>query len=187
VFPDLPPDQAAKLEFHYELLCKWNRVLNLTTVTSREEAIERHYGESIFLARRLPANVTVADIGSGPGFPGFVIAVVRPDVTIALIESHQRKSVFLREATRNVPNACVVAKRAEAVSDPFDWIVSRAVSYSDLASSIPRLAPNVALLTGAEVPPDSWDLDWQVETLPGSRNRFLRIGRSVSRETSCFT
>jgi len=185
VFPDLPPDQAAKLEQHYQLLCKWNKVLNLTTVTNAGEAAERHYGESIFLARYLPPNVTIADIGSGPGFPGIVVAVVRPDLQVTLIESHQRKAVFLREAARNLKNGHVVPKRAEDVPGPFDWIVSRAVSYSDLSKSVPRLAPRVALLTGAEAPPESWNFDWQVEPLPGSRNRFLRIG--VSRETSCFT
>ena len=169
-----------ELERHYELLRRWNQKLNLTT----EESLERHYGESIFLAEHLPPGpLRIADVGSGPGFPGFPVAVVRPDCQITLIESHQRKAVFLKEASRQLPNIRVLAKRAEDVNETFDWVISRGVSYQDLAKNLRRLAPNAALLTGAEPPPQELGFAWELIPLPGSKNRFL----AVSRETGCFT
>src|SRR5690242_14425854 len=124
-FP-LAPGQFERLGAHYELLLKWNRVLNLTSVRSLNEAAERHYGESLFLASRLPAgSFRIVDIGSGAGFPGFPVAVARPDCQITLVESHQRKAVFLREASRGMPNVAVGAQRAESVSENFDWAISR--------------------------------------------------------------
>ena len=72
------PDQIAELERHYDLMVRWNRTLNLTAVRDMVQAVERHYCESLFLAARLPqGNLKMADIGSGAGFPGFPIAVLR--------------------------------------------------------------------------------------------------------------
>src|ERR1017187_6190482 len=100
---------------------RWNRSLNLTAIRSREEAIERHYCESLFLGARLPAGaLRIADVGSGAGFPGFPVAVLRPECSVTLIESHKRKAVFLREASRTLPNVRVFAKRAEDVGERFD-------------------------------------------------------------------
>ena len=133
----LPAEQLDALEAHYELLLRWNRVLNLTSIHDVREAVERHYCEALFLAGRLPPRaLRIADLGSGAGFPGFPIAVFRPDCTVTLIESHQRKAVFLREASRKVPNVRVAAQRAEEVRETFDLAVSRAVSYADLAPAL---------------------------------------------------
>jgi len=108
--------QVQILHAHYELLLRWNRVLNLTTIDSLEEAIERHYCESLFLAAHLnPRPLRLADVGSGAGFPGIPVAVVRPDCTVTLIESHKRKAAFLREATRKLPNVRVLSQRGEDI------------------------------------------------------------------------
>jgi len=173
-----------ELEEHYRLLQLWNRKLNLTS----EDSPERHYGESIFLAEHLPAGaLRIADIGSGAGFPGFPVAIVRPDCEVTLIESHQRKAVFLKEVSRGRANVRVLARRAEEIEERFDWAISRAVSYSDLSKSMRRLAANAALLTGAEPPPPELGFQWEPPiALPGSRQRFLRVSRGtapVSRET----
>jgi 16S rRNA (guanine(527)-N(7))-methyltransferase RsmG len=183
--------QAAQLEAHYELLCRWNKVLNLTRVELLEEAVERHYCESLFLADAIPdvPCLRIADIGSGPGFPGFPVAVVRPECAVTLIESHQRKAVFLREASRTLPNVRVVASRAEDLTEEFDWVISRAVSYDDLGKALSWLGRSgrLALLTGEAFPPHTWGLDWEVLSLPWGRNRYLRVSRetprSVPRET----
>ncbi|MGH9658601.1 MAG: 16S rRNA (guanine(527)-N(7))-methyltransferase RsmG [Bryobacteraceae bacterium] len=132
-----------RLEAHYNLMVRWNRRLNLTRIIEPEEAARRHYAESIALARELPRGaLRVADIGSGAGFPGIPIAVVRPECSVCLIESHKRKAVFLREATRDLPNVVVIAERAESVRATFDWVVSRGVKWEGLAEVAARLAPN---------------------------------------------
>ena len=176
---ELSPRQVEALETHYQLLLRWNRTLNLTSIKRMEEAVERHYCESLFLGTHLPqGRLRIADIGSGAGFPGFPVAVLRPDCSVTLIESHQRKAVFLREASRNLPNVRVVAMRAEDVKEQFDWAISRAVSYADLASFLKNLAPNVDLLTGGEAPPDGIGFVWQLPIpVPWGGQRFLRSGQ----------
>ena len=171
--------QIALLEAHYELLKRWNQVLNLTRIEDVAEAVERHYCESLFLGAHLPAGpIRIADIGSGGGFPGLPVAILRPECSVSLVESHQRKAVFLKEASRGLANVRVFGKRAEDVGDRFDLVISRAVSYEDLSRPLKRLAPAADLLTGAEEPPAKLGFVWE-EGLPvpwGDR-RYLRIGR----------
>ena len=180
---ELSNSQLQVLETHYRLLLRWNRVLNLTTVDSVAEAIERHYAESLFLGVHLPPQaLRIADIGSGAGFPGIPVAVLRPESSVTLIEGHRRKSVFLREATRGLSNIRVLAQRAENVNERFDCAISRAVSYDDLVPVLKKLAPSAGLLTGAETPPPSLGFRWEEPIpLPWGKNRCVRIG--VSRET----
>jgi 16S rRNA (guanine527-N7)-methyltransferase len=176
---DLSAAQVSALEAHYQLLLKWNRTLNLTRVESLEEAVERHYCESLFLASHLPAGpLRIADVGSGAGFPGFPVAVARPDCQVTLIESHQRKAVFLREASRTMPNIRVLTQRAEAVTETFDHVISRAVSYADLLKPLMLLAGTVDLLSGIDAPPDSMPIEWQPAIpLPWGKHHVLQIGR----------
>jgi 16S rRNA (guanine527-N7)-methyltransferase len=158
----LSPSQLDQLQSHYELLVRWNRSLNLTSIDTLEEAVERHYCESLFLGKHVTGG-RIADIGSGAGFPGIPVAILRPDTQVTLIESHQRKAVFLKEATRSMPNARVMAKRAEAVAEreSFDWVISRAVNLQSLTGVLPRLAPRAALLTGPDTP--TAGLPYQIE------------------------
>jgi 16S rRNA (guanine527-N7)-methyltransferase len=180
---EFKPEQIEALESHYQLLLRWNRVLNLTSIDSLDDIIERHYGESLFLGKYLPDRpLRIVDIGSGAGFPGFPVAVLRPDCTVALVESHQRKAVFLREAARRLGNVQVVARRAEQIDEQFDFAISRAVSYENIAGVLHKLASAAALLTGAGDPPGALGFTWTKPVpLPWGKNRFLRIG--VSRET----
>lgn len=144
----VPQHVAARLKTHYELLVRWNRLLNLTAIRSLEEAVERHYCEALFLAEHLPESVrSVCDVGSGAGFPGLPLAISRPECMVTLVECHQRKGVFLKEASRGLPNVRVLCVRAEDVSETFDQVVSRAVSWRDLWKCAQRLAPRLALLT----------------------------------------
>jgi 16S rRNA G527 N7-methylase RsmG len=88
------------------------------------------------------------DVGSGAGFPGIPLAILRPEDSVTLIESHKRKGVFLSEAVRNLMNVKVVTDRAENLEDRFDWLVSRAVSLGDVLKL--NLAKNLAILVGAD-------------------------------------
>ena len=178
---ELTAEQVAALEGHYELLLRWNRSVNLTSISGLEETVERHYCESLFLGASLPAGrLRIADIGSGAGFPGFPVAVLRPDCSVTLIESHQRKAVFLREASRALPNVRVLSKRAEAVGEQFDWATSRAVSYEALAPTLKAIAANADLLTGVEEPPPEMGFSWEpAVALPWGKQRFLRAGHRL--------
>lgn len=145
---ELSPQQIADLETHFNFLVKWSRAMNLTSLRDPEEIVERHYCESLFLGSHLPpGRLKIADIGSGAGFPGFPVAVLRRESSVALIESRQRKSVFLKESTRHVTNVRVISKPAEAVNESFDWAISRAVKPADITDAMSRFATHVAILT----------------------------------------
>ena len=170
-------EQCALLRGHFELLMRWNRRMNLTAVRDPVEAIRRHYCESVFLATHLPEEgFTVADIGSGAGFPGIGVAVMRPLATVALVESNQKKAAFLKESTRDVSNVRVLGCRAEDLEERFDWLVSRAVAWEDL----PLLARRIALLATEPGPEFGWSKKIR---LPWGDRRILLIG-DVPRETS---
>jgi 16S rRNA (guanine527-N7)-methyltransferase len=148
-FGRLTEYELGLLEQHYKLLCNWNKSINLTRIRYVHEAVQFHYCESLFLAEWLPKDkLRIADVGSGAGFPGIPVAVFRPDCTLDLIESHQRKAAFLREASRQLPNVNVVSGRAEDCTKGYDWMVSRAVRVGDLLKL--KLAPHHALLIGAD-------------------------------------
>lgn len=160
-FCDLSTVQLDQLQQHYELMLLWNKTINLTRIEGVEEAVDRHYAESLFLGSNLPSGpLTIADVGSGAGFPGIPIAILRPEVAVSLIESHQRKAVFLKEATRGLPNVTVISKRAEGVAQKFEWVISRAVSWRDLQGL--DLAPKLALI-GTDAPGACVALPWANE------------------------
>jgi 16S rRNA (guanine527-N7)-methyltransferase len=181
---ELSEGQIERMNRHYELLTRWNQKLSLTSVRTIEEAVERHYCESVFAACHLPqSRVSVADIGSGAGFPGIPSAIVRPDCAVVLVESHRRKAAFLKEASRDLPNVRVLSTRAEDVSEQFDWVVSRAVRYADIAAALMMLGRNAELLTGEMRAEDLVGFEWQQPIrLPWGERRFLWIGSGY-----CFT
>lgn len=181
-FPELTPLQLEQLRKHRELLLHWNKKLNLISNRSEMTDIDRHYLESLFLGRHLPpSSLRIADVGSGAGFPGLVVAVQRPDCHVALIESHQRKAVFLREASRELPNVRILAKRAEDVHEKFDRVISRAVRYEEIKRVLVALAPNASLLTGDLEPTDLPGYDWQEPIpLPWGDRRFLYVSRETA-------
>jgi 16S rRNA (guanine(527)-N(7))-methyltransferase RsmG len=169
----LSSQQIKCLAAHYELLLRWNRTLNLTKVRSLSDIVRLHYCESLALSRILPrGHLRIADVGSGAGFPGIPLAVARPDCAICLVESHHRKAVFLREATRGLCNAHVFVGRAEETRENFDWLVARAVNPQTVLDL--SLAPSVALLLSSaslgEMPSPT-----EIIPLTSSRQRIIAL------------
>lgn len=88
---------------YLELLSKWNRKVNLTGVRSDEEAIRLHFLESFFAAAQLPTgNLRVVDVGSGAGFPGLGMKIVRPGLRLVLLDSRKKKVLFQKEVIRSL-------------------------------------------------------------------------------------
>jgi 16S rRNA (guanine527-N7)-methyltransferase len=199
---ELSPSVVSELFRHYSLLLRWNCRMNLTSISGLEEAVVRHYCESLFLGVQVPAGaVSVLDVGSGAGFPGVPMAILRPDCTVTLAESHRRKAVFLREATRHLANVRVAACRAEEVAGRFDWVVSRAVGWVDVLKvarasgaapgkggvdggwSAEGSGPAVGLLLGEEDAEavrvgDGGGFEWgEAVHLPWGNRRVLMVGR----------
>ncbi len=187
----VPPssEQIVQLYSHYELLIKWNEKMSLTSIEAGPEIVRRHYCESLFLAATLPAREmeSFVDIGSGGGFPGVPLAIARPHWQVTLVESNQRKAVFLREATRHLANVNVSSTRAEDLSQKYDWIVSRAVRAKDVTALVPRVALRIGLLLGesglSEARSEN-SIAWSDPIqLPWGDRRVCIFGAHVSRGT----
>ena len=173
-FGNLTGDQLDTLERHYKLLVHWNRRMNLTRIEKLEDAVRLHYCESLFVATKLPpGTLRIADIGSGAGFPGIPLAVLRPESSVDLVESHQRKAVFLREAMSGLKNVRVISDRAESVEAEYDWTVSRAVTPSEVLSL--AIAPKVAILMSANDLDSLGHKSISVESVPWTAGHVLAM------------
>lgn len=133
-------DEAAlgKLQKYAQLIHKWNRVYNLTAVRSYEGILNRHLLDCLSITKYVENDTRVIDIGTGAGLPGIPLAIVRPDIIVALAECNGRKASFLRQAISDLglSNVGVVNSRVEEFvpKKKFDIAVSRA--FSSLANLV---------------------------------------------------
>src|SRR2546430_7445308 len=93
----LAPEQLMQLGRHVDLMLKWNKSINLTAITDPDEIAEKHVLDSLAVVPVLPSG-SLLDAGSGAGFPGIPIAIARPDLEVALVDSVQKKVAFLKSA-----------------------------------------------------------------------------------------
>lgn len=120
---DLSAETVTLLGKYYSLLTRWNDRLHLVAPCSAEEFAVRHVLESLLLLKHLPQNVRVADIGPGGGLPIIPCLIARPDLEATLIESSQKKVVFLREASNQL------ALRTTIITRPFEDVPAPPVSF----------------------------------------------------------
>ncbi len=119
---------ATRLLAYLELLARWNATYNLTAIRDPQQMLTLHLLDSLAIAPFVHGRV--ADIGSGAGLPGLVLALARPDIQVTSIESAGKKARFQREAVRvlGLANVSVLAERAEQAprGEGFDCVLSRA-------------------------------------------------------------
>jgi len=120
---DLSGETLTQLGEFYSLLTHWNERLHLVAPCSPEEFATRHVLESLMLLKHLPQNAKIADIGSGAGLPIIPCLLTRPDLQATLIESSQKKSVFLREALNQLGRPSVI------INKPFEQVEPPDVSF----------------------------------------------------------
>ena len=155
----LPTTLAPRLLDYLALLDRWNRTYNLTAIRDPREMLTKHLLDSLAMHRFLNRE-RLADLGTGPGLPGIPLAIAKPALRVALVESNGKKARFLREAVRTLElgNARVLESRAEAVDEPgaFDVVTARALD--SLAGIIAvgghLLAPGGRLLAMKGVRPE---------------------------------
>ncbi len=132
---ELTEVQIGQLRRHLEILLLWRRRMALVSQRAPRHIVAKHFEDSLAIVRQVPAAARVADLGTGAGFPGLVIAVACPGADVVLVESKRRKVSFLREVVRlaALGNVEVVESRAEDLlggatwQAAFDRVVSRAV------------------------------------------------------------
>jgi 16S rRNA (guanine527-N7)-methyltransferase len=194
---------------YIDMLKHWTARINLTAIRDEEEIVTRHFGESLFTAAQLfPRGKqarsqdsaenelaeddsvemrTLADIGSGAGFPGIPIKLWAPTIAVTLIESNQKKATFLREVARTLAltNIEVRNTRAEKVEEKFQVVTLRAVERFEevlpiaakLLSPMGRLALLVSQFQVPQAHADLPELTWHHPVpVPQSQSRVLLIG-----------
>jgi 16S rRNA (guanine527-N7)-methyltransferase len=144
-------EAVKKFETYRCLILEWNRKISLISKTDESRIVFRHFLQSIGLLKvvHFPDGVRLLDLGSGPGFPGIPLKIMRPDIDLVLAESVKKKARFLDEAVRvlGLTNVEVVADRIDGkknMRDPVDMVVVRAVaSLMDLVRwTFPSLKRN---------------------------------------------
>jgi 16S rRNA (guanine527-N7)-methyltransferase len=186
-------DLIPAISTYIDILRRWNARINLTAIRDPEQIVTRHFGESLFAARHLfpdrtaCARITLADVGSGAGFPGLPLKLWAPYVSLTLIESNHKKASFLREITRalTLTDINIFTARAEALTGvKFDVVTLRAVerfeSILPVAAALVASKGCLALMIGAAqldqartcLPSFSWQ---DPKPVPLSQSRILLI------------
>jgi 16S rRNA (guanine527-N7)-methyltransferase len=152
---ELSSETLAQLTEYYRLLTRWNDRLHLVAPCAPEEFATRHVLESLLLLRHLPQNAKIADVGSGGGLPIIPCVIARADLEATLIESSQKKTVFLREALNAVGRkATIIARRFEEIDAPaVEFVSCRALDqFTEKVSTLIEWAPkgSTLLLFGGE-------------------------------------
>jgi 16S rRNA (guanine527-N7)-methyltransferase len=194
--------QLQDISTYIDILIRWNARINLTAVRDPEAIVTRHFGESLFAARHLvPQSSSVpsvssvvrafeslADVGSGAGFPGLPIKLWAPHLSLTLIESNHKKAAFLREVTRALRLTAVNIQNQRAenlIGTTFQAVTLRAVERFEtaltIAAALVAPAGRLALLIGASqqgpaqtsLPQFHWS---EPVPIPGSSARILLTG-----------
>lgn len=139
----LTENQYEQFQKYFELLAEWNEKMNLTAITDESGVALKHFADSLSLLNfvDIPQNSTLADVGTGAGFPGVVLKIARPDIKLTLIDSLNKRLVFLNEVCSQLGiDAELIHSRAEdgardeKLRESFDFAVSRAVARMNVLS-----------------------------------------------------
>jgi len=183
--------QIVLIQQYIGTLLRWNEKLNLTAIRDPLEILYRHFCESMFAAGAIPVDKgRLADIGSGPGFPGIPLKIARPELELCLVESNIKKGTFLAEVVRELQliNTRVLISRYEELGEeisPLDYVCSRAVGefepFLEWAGSEKVQARQVILWIGGrdlDEVQKSKDWEWREPILiPKSLQRYLLVGK----------
>lgn len=132
----LEEKQIEQFEKYMELLLEWNQKINLTAITKPEEIILKHFIDSLTIANYIAPNTKLVDVGTGAGFPGIPIKIVRHDVEITLVDSLNKRIYFLQEVIETLKLEKIQALhfrveefgKQKPYRESFDYATSRAVA-----------------------------------------------------------
>ncbi len=175
------PERAAAFNRYAEMLRERNEKINLTAITEPEEVKIKHFLDSCSAAELLPGGASVLDIGSGAGFPGLPLKIVRPDLTVTLLDSVNKKVAFVSDVVAELKLSGVTAVHARIEDFPhkgeYDAVVSRAVAE---LSTLAEYALPFVKIGGAFIAYKSEKAESEAEaaasaiTLLGGRIREIR-------------
>ena len=144
------------------LLLEWNEKINLTSITDEKDIVLKHFVDSITICKYIPKNAKLLDVGTGAGFPGIPVKIVRDDVEVVLLDSLNKRILFLDDVINklNMKNIRAIHGRAEEFGrnkdfrQCFDVVTSRAVANMAVLSEylIPfsKLGGKCVIMKGAD-------------------------------------
>lgn len=183
-------EQVLQIQQYIKILLQWNDKVNLTAIRDPLEILYRHFCESMYASVAVPIeDGRLADVGSGGGFPGLPLKIIRPNLRVFLVESSIKKVTFLAEVTRELglKDVQVLARRYEELGEevaPLDYVCSRALgefpAFLEWARSEQIAAKRVILWIGARDLPEiqkirTWDWAEPIQ-VPNSLRRLLLVG-----------
>lgn len=179
-----------RLEQYKKLLTKWQKTINLVGPDTLSYIEQRHFEDSAQLSYLIPEESVVFDLGSGGGFPGMVLAMLRPDLKIHLIESDHRKCTFLSTVSRETSTPVTIYnERVESISADLipDVITARALAPLDklLGYTARWAVQNHALVllflkgrgAGEEIATAREHYDFTLEEFPSRTDSAARVLR----------
>jgi 16S rRNA (guanine(527)-N(7))-methyltransferase RsmG len=183
-------DQVLQIQQYINMLLSWNDKVNLTAIRDPLEILYRHFCECMFAGVAVPMERgRLADVGTGAGFPGLPLKILRPGLQVFLIESNIKKATFLAEVIRalGLKDAQVVVRRYEELGEeiaPLDFACARALgefpTFLDWAQRDHLGAAKVVLWIGSqEVAEISKNRSWkwgEPIRVPNSLRRVLLVG-----------
>ena len=140
---EVTPEQAEQFQIYMELLLEWNEKMNLTSITEPEEVVEKHFLDSLTLLlwKKLKQGAKVIDVGTGAGFPGIPLKILRSDIELTLLDGTMKRLNFLGEVCKALKlSANRVHKRAEeagldkTMRERYDVATARAVASLNVLS-----------------------------------------------------
>jgi len=180
----LSNEQVILFKKYYDLLIEWNEKFNLTTITSQKDVIVKHFLDSVTALSFIPQGSSVLDLGCGAGFPGIPLKIMRPDIKLTLVDSVNKKIMFLDEVITSLSLGNVVAMHAraedlaikDAFREKYDVVVSRAVANM---STLSEYCIPFVQIDGVFIAYKS--KDWQLE-LEQSQNAIKLLGGKVCKK-----
>lgn len=183
----LQEEQLEQFFTYKELLIEWNKKMNLTAIEQEEDIITKHFIDSLSIASYIPDTAKVIDIGTGAGFPGIPLKILKKDLSITLLDSLNKRITFLEEVIRNLSleNIQAVHARAEELAhkeeyrEQYDIAVSRAVApmHTLLEYMLPyvKIGGKCICMKGPNLQEESKDLQNCLETLGGKIEKIEEI------------
>lgn len=149
--PELTETMQEQFEQYMNLLLEWNQKINLTAITNEDDIILKHFVDSLTILKYIKEESSIVDVGTGAGFPGIPIAITRKDVNVTLVDSLNKRILFLQEVVKklDLEKVKTLHYRAEEFGqnkqyrESFDIATSRAVA--NLTTLVEYLLPLVKL------------------------------------------
>ena len=156
-------EQLEKFYQYMNMLLEWNEKINLTAIVEPKEVILKHFIDSLTINKYLKENATLADVGTGAGFPGIPLKILRPDIKVTLVDSLNKRINFLNEVIEklNLEDIVTVHSRIEDFGknkryrEKFDYVTARAVAnlavLSEYLIPIAKIGGKCVCMKGSNV------------------------------------